>query len=130
MRDEAAPGVFHAVGETIGRATELIQIEFRLAKAELTEKAARVGAGLSLVMTGGVLCTAALFLLLQAVVLGLIQAGVSPAAATLIVAALTIAAGFGLMMTGRKQLSAEALIPDRTLTDIKRDTVLVKEKLS
>ena len=73
MQAETAPGVFHAVGDTIGRATELIQIEFRLAKAELAEKAARAGAGLSLVMVGAVLLTAALFLLLQAIVLGLIR---------------------------------------------------------
>ena len=38
--------------------------------------------------------------------------------------------GFGFVMTGRKQLSAEALIPDRTLNDIQRDTALVKEKLT
>ena len=130
MRDDVAPSVFHAVGETIGRATELIQIEFRLAKAELAEKVARAGAGLSLVMIGGVLMTAALFLLLQALVLGLIAAGVSPVVATLIVAAATIGIGLGFVMTGRKQLSAEALVPDRTLNDIKRDTALVKEKLT
>jgi hypothetical protein len=118
MQVEPAPGVFHAVGETIGRATELIQIEFRLAKAELAEKAARAGAGLSLVMVGAILATAALFLLLQ------------PVAATLLVAVATMAIGFGFVMTGRKQLSAEALIPDRTLNDIQRDTALVKEKLT
>jgi Putative Actinobacterial Holin-X, holin superfamily III len=130
MLDERAPGVFHAVGETVRWGTELIQIEFRLAKAELAEKATRAGAGLSLVMVGGVLATAALFLLLQAIVLGLIQAGLSPMAATLLVAAATIAIGLAFVVTGRKQLSAEALVPDRTLNDIKRDSALVKEKLT
>jgi multisubunit Na+/H+ antiporter MnhG subunit len=101
MQIEPAPGVFHAVGETISRATELIQIEFRLAKAELAEKAARAGAGLSLVIVGAILLSAALFLLLQAVVLGLIVAGLSPVAATLLV---TVA--------------------------IKRDSAMVKEKLT
>lgn len=130
MQADAAPGVFQAVGETIGRATELIQIEFRLAKAELSEKAARAGAGLSLVMVGAVLLTAALFLLLQSIVLGLVALGLSAVAATLIVAAVTIAVGLGFVMTGRKQLGAEALVPDRTLNDIRRDTALVKEKLT
>lgn len=130
MQLESTPGVFHAVGETISRATELIQIEFRLAKAELSEKAARAGAGLSLVLVGAILVTAALFLLLQSIVLGLIAAGMSPVGATLVVAAVTIAIGGGFMMTGRKQLSAEALVPDRTLNDIHRDTALVKEKLT
>ena len=130
MQAEPAPGVFHAVGETIGRATELIQIEFRLAKAELAEKAAKAGAGLALVLVGAVLLTAALFLLLQAIVLGLIAAGLSPVAATLLVSIVVIAIGLAFVMTGRKQLSAEALVPDRTLNDIKRDTILVKEKLT
>jgi uncharacterized membrane protein YqjE len=130
MQVEPAPGVFHAVGETIGRATELVQIEFRLAKAELAEKAARAGAGLSLVMVGAILLSAALFLLLQSIVLGLIAAGMSPVGATLLVSVATIAIGLGFVMTGRKQLSAEALVPDRTLNDIQRDTALVKEKLT
>jgi uncharacterized membrane protein YqjE len=130
MQIEPAPGVFHAVGETISRATELIQIEFRLAKAELAEKAARAGAGLSLVIVGAILLSAALFLLLQAVVLGLIVAGMSPVAATLLVTVATIAIGLGFVMTGRKQLSSHAILPDRTLNDIKRDTAMVKEKLT
>ena len=130
MQAEPAPGVFQAVGETVGRATELIQIEFRLAKAELAEKAARAGAGLALVMVGAILLSAALFLLLQAIVLGLIAAGMSPVAATLLVAVAMIAIGLGFVMTGRKQLSADAIVPDRTLNDIKRDTAMVKEKLT
>jgi len=130
MQVESAPGVFQAVGETIGRATELIQIEFRLAKAELTEKAARVGAGIGLLMVGAVLMAAALFLLLQAIVLGLVAAGLSPVVATLIVAAVTIAIGLGFVMTGRKQITAQALVPDRTINDIKRDTAMVKEKMT
>ena len=130
MQAEPARGVFQAVGETVGRATELIQIEFRLAKAELAEKAARAGACLSLVIVGAILLSAALFLLLQAVVLGLIVAGLSPVAATLLVTVATIAIGLGFVMTGRKQLSSHAILPDRTLNDIKRDTAMVKEKLT
>ncbi len=130
MQAEPAPGVFQAVGETIGRATELIQIEFRLAKAELSEKAERAGGGLALILIGAVLVIPALFLLLQSIVLGLIAMGMSPVGATLLVAVVTIAVGLGFVMTGRKQLTAEALVPDRTLNDIRRDGALVKEKLT
>jgi hypothetical protein len=130
MRADNGPGVFHAVGDTVARATDLIQIEFRLFKAELAEKTVRIRAGLALILAGAVLLTAALFLLLQTIVLALITAGMSAVAATLLVAAATIAIGLALMMSGRKQLEADTLVPDRTLTDIQRDTVLVKEKLS
>jgi hypothetical protein len=127
---ETAPGVFTAVGDTIARATDLIQIEFRLAKAELTEKAAKAGAGLGLILVGAVLATAALFLFLQAIVLGLVRLGLSPLAATVIVAVVTMGIGIAFAVTGRKQLTAEALVPDRTLNDIKRDSAMVKEKLT
>jgi hypothetical protein len=122
--------MFEAVGDTLARATDLIQIEFRLFKAELAEKTVRIRAGLALVMTGAILLTAALFLLLQAIVLALMAAGLSALAATLVVAAATIAIGLAFLMSGRKQLDSDNLVPDRTLTDIRRDTALVKEKTS
>lgn len=130
MKDETAPGVFSAVGDTIARATDLIQIEFRLAKAELSEKAAKAGAGLALIVVGAVLASAALFLFLQAIVLGLIRLGLSPIAATVVVAVVTMGIGIAFAVTGRKQITAEALVPDRTLNDIKRDSAMVKEKLT
>jgi len=130
MRADTNPGVFQAVGDTVARAADLVAIEFRLAKAELAEKTVRIRAGLALIGAGAVLLTAALFLLLQTAVLALITAGMSPIAATLLVAAATVAIGFALVMSGRKQLDADNLVPDRTISDIRRDTVLVKEKMS
>ena len=62
MRDE--PGLFHALSDTISRATELVQLEFKVLRAELEEKAVRVKAGLAFILAGAVLVTAALFLML------------------------------------------------------------------
>jgi hypothetical protein len=128
MRDE--PGLFHALSDTISRATELVQLEFRVFKAELEEKATRVKGGLALIVTGAILITAALFLLLQAAVLALVQGGMSPAGATLLVGAACIAAGIAFVITGRKQVDGDALTPDRTIHGLQRDTRLVKEKLT
>ena len=130
LRDDQSPGLLHAVSETISRATELVQLEFKVFKAELEEKAIRVKAGLSLMVTGAVLVTAALFLLLQAAVLALVQSGMSPAGATLLVAAAAIALGLAFVFSGRKQIDGDVLAPDRTIRGLKRDTALVKEKLS
>jgi len=129
MRDEGT-GIIHAVGDTISRATDLVQLEFRVFRAELEEKATRVKAGLAFILTGAVLVTAALFLLLQAAVLGLVQGGMSPAGATLLVAAACIAAGLVFVVSGRKQLDGDMLTPDRTIHGIQRDSALVKEKLT
>ena len=62
--------------------------------------------------------------------MALVAAGLSPLAATLLVAAGTAAAGFGLVASGRKQLDPENLAPNRTFNDLQRDGALVKEKLS
>jgi len=129
MRDDG-PGILHAVTETIARATDLVQLEFRLFRAELAEKLTQVRAGLALILAGAVLVTASLFLLLQSIVIALVQAGMSPAAATLLVAVACIAVGFVLISGGRKKLDADNLVPDRTVNDLRRDSTLVKEKLT
>ena len=128
MRDE--PGLFNALHDTISRATELVQLEFRVFKAELEEKATKVKAGLALMVAGAVLVTAALFLLLQAAVLALVQTGMSPVGATLLVGAACIAAGFAFLVSGRKQIDADHLAPERTIHGLHRDTRIVKEKLT
>ena len=124
------PGVFHALGDTVARATELVRLEFRLARTELGEKAELMKAGLAMIVAGTGLLAAALFLVLQFIVMALIEAGLAPWAATLVVAALTVAVGLGLVGAGRKQLDANRLAPRRTLNDLQRDGAIVKEKLS
>ena len=124
------PTVFHAIGETVARASELIQLEIRLAKAELAEKSVHLKAGLASILIGAVLVTVGLFLVAQALVLLLIGMGLSPLAATLVVAAGFAGGGLALVAAGRKELDAGALTPNRTLNDLQRDRALVKEKLS
>jgi hypothetical protein len=128
MRDE--PGLFHALSDTVSRATDLIQLEVRVFRAELDEKLSHVKAGLSLIVSGAIFMAGALLLLLQAAVLGLVDAGLSPALATLLVAGAAIVIGVAFMLTGRKQMSGDTLAPERTIHHLQRDTRLVKEKLS
>ena len=124
------PTVFHAIGETVARASELIQLEIRLAKAELAEKSVHLKAGLATIIIGSVIFTVGLFLFAQALVILLVGLGLSPLAATLIVAALFAGGGLALVASGRKELDAGTLTPQRTLDDLQRDRALVKEKLS
>jgi hypothetical protein len=128
MNDE--PGLFHALSDTISRATDLVQLEVRVFKAELDEKLSQVKAGVSLIASGAIFIAAALFLLLQAVVLALVESGLSPALATLLVAGVCIVIGIAFMLLGRRQVDGDALAPERTIQDLRRDTRLVKEKMS
>ena len=129
MKPEA-PSVFHALGDTVAHAAELVQLEFRLAKTELGEKAALVKAGLVFIVVGAILLAATLLLVLQFLVVALVEAGLSPMLATFIIAALTAAVGIALITAGRKQLDATTLAPNRTLNDLQRDGAIFKEKLS
>jgi len=115
VRDE--PGLFHALSDTVSRATDLIQLEVRVFKAELDEKLSHVKAGLSLIVSGAIFIAGALFLLLQAAVLVLVEAGLSPALATLLVAGAAIVIGLAFVLTGRKQMRGGALALERTLHD-------------
>jgi hypothetical protein len=124
------PTVFQAVGEAVARASELIQLEIRLAKAELAEKSVHLKAGLAAILIGSVICTVGLLLFAQALVILLIELGLSPLVATLIASAAFAAAGIAIVAGGRKELDAGTLTPQRTLDDLERDRVLVKEKLS
>jgi len=125
-----SPTVFQAVGEAVARASELVQLEIRLAKAELAEKSVHLKAGLAAILVGAVILTVALLLLAQALVLLLITFGLSPLAATVIVAVVLAGVGIALVVGGRKELDAGTLTPHRTLADLERDRILVKEKLT
>ena len=117
-------GVLSVVTDAVRQAANLIQLEFRLARAELAEKAIELKAGLALVVAGAVLLTATLFLLLQAAVAVLVEAGLSPPLATLLVAAACAAAGIILTSSARKHLEPEALAPKRIMNELTRDSAL------
>jgi hypothetical protein len=122
--------VIDVATDAVAKAADLVQLEFRLARAELAEKAMALRSGLAFIAAGAVFMTGALFLLLQAAVVGLIEAGVAPTLATLLVAAACVAAGFALIASGRSRLDSDALTPDRTVRQLSRDTAMVKEKLT
>ena len=124
------PTVFQAVGEAVARASELIQLEIRLAKAELAEKSVHLKAGLAAILIGSVIFAVGLLLFSQALVILLVGVGLSLLAATLIVAVVFAGAGIALVAGGRKELDAGTLTPQRTLDDLQRDRALVKEKLT
>ena len=120
--------------DAVAQASNLVQLEFRLARTEMQEiiqERVKVwGAGAALVLAGAVFAGVGLLLLLQALVIALVAAGVPAVYATLIVAIGCIVLAAILVTIGRKQLSAGQLAPERTLDQLARDKDMVKEKLS
>ena len=124
------PGVVTLFTAAIAQSADLVQTEFRLARAEFSEKLAALRVGLALMAVGAIFLIAALGMLLQALVSVLIAAGMSPPAAILLVAGGAAAIGLVLFLMGQKRLSPEELVPDRTLTSLSRDGRMMKETVT
>ena len=124
------PGVVTLFTAAIAQSADLVQTEFRLARAEVSEKLAALRIGLALMAVGAIFLIVALGMLLQALVSVLIAAGMSPPAAILLVAGGAAVIGLVLFLMGQKRLNPDELVPDRTLTSLSRDGRMMKETVT
>ncbi len=124
------PGVVTLFTAAIAQSTDLVQTEFRLARAEISEKLAALRVGLAMMAVGAIFLIAALGMLLQALVSVLIASGMSPPVAILLVAGGAAVIGLVLFLMGQKRLDPEELVPDRTLTSLSRDGRMMKETVT
>jgi uncharacterized membrane protein YqjE len=124
------PGVVTLATAAFSQTADLLQTEFRLAKVELAEKMTAVRAGLIMILLGAIFLIAALGMILQALVSILINSGMSPPFAILLVAGGSAVIGLVLFMMGQNRLNPADLSPDRTLNSLSRDSRMVKETLS
>jgi Putative Actinobacterial Holin-X, holin superfamily III len=107
--------------DLIGQVTTLIRKEGQLARAEISEKATRALAGMAMILLGAMLLIPALVVLLQAAIMGLIGNGLDPTAAALLVGGAIFLIGMVLGLIGWSRVNAGALVPDKTIGQLKRD---------
>ena len=128
------PGIATLVADALSRSADLLQTEFRLARAELGEKAeafrASLIAGVTLMLVGCIFLIGAIVLLLQAVVVALVERGVSPPLAILIVAGGAAFGGIAVLIAGRKTIGNVDPTPERTMDSLQRDARMAKESLT
>lgn len=110
--------------------SQLLRSEVELAKAEMNEKASKLGSSVAAVAAGGAVLFAGLIVTLFAAVAGL--ARVLPAEhadwlAPLIVGAVVMLVGYFVLAVGRRGLRAENLAPKYTIASIRRDADMAKE---
>ncbi len=133
-RPSERPGIVTLVADALSRSADLLQTEFHLARTELAEKAdafrASLVAGLSMMLIGSVFLIGAIVLLLQAVVAALIEGGLSPPLAILIVAGASALGGIVVLMAGRKTIGSVDPTPQRTMDSLQRDARMAKESLT
>jgi hypothetical protein len=124
------PGVVTLATVALAQTADLVQAEFRLARAELAEKMSAIRASLIMLLLGAIFLIVALGMILQALASALINAGMSPPAAILLVAGAAAVIGFVLLLIGQKRLNPTELTPDRTLNSLSRDSRMMKETLT
>jgi len=124
------PGVVTLLTAAMSQSADLVQTEFRLARAEVSEKLAVLRTGIVMMVVGAIFLIAALGMVLQALVSVLIANGMSPPAAILLIAGGAAVIGLVLFLMGQKRMSPEELVPDRTLTSLSRDGRMMKETVT
>jgi hypothetical protein len=107
----------------------LFRKEIQLARAETSEKVTQIGVALGSIAGGAILALAALIVLLQALVIGIAEAGVPAGWASLIVGVVVAVIAYVLIHKGSSDLKAGNLAPSRTVDSLKRDAQVAKEQV-
>ena len=108
----------------------LVHQEAQLAKAELSEKVSQVTTGAGEIAAGGAVLFAGFIVLLFAAVGALelmIDSEHAIWIAPLVVGAAVMIVGYIVLARGRKQMSADSMVPERTVQSLQRDARLAKE---
>jgi uncharacterized membrane protein YqjE len=141
MEDRSAVAEGRSLGQLLKQlmreVSTLLRQEVELAKAEMSEKAARAGANLgALAVGGGVALLGALALLaaaiygLTALLDGFLSLRVAVWLAPLIIGLILSAVGYGLVRKTLARLKSESLVPRKTTQSLREDKEWLKEKIS
>lgn len=127
-RDEKSLG--QLFGDLANQLTTLVRQEIELARTEVTSKATSVGRDAAMIGAGGALVYAGFLGLMAALILLLIQAGLDPWLAALLVGLVVAGIGGALIARGRSALASADLAPRRTIETIQDDAEWAKERVS
>jgi hypothetical protein len=116
--------------ETVADVTDLVRSEVRLARAELNEKFNRVANAGALLGAGGVLLLVALIFLLQAAVRWLAIAGMPEEWGLILIGAAAAVVGAAVLYYGINSLKGSALVPRRSVEQVRADLSVMKEQVT
>jgi hypothetical protein len=117
------------VTRAVSEIAYLLQTEIRLARTEISDKLGKLATGGILIAAGAVLALAGLILLLFAIVQWLAIAGLPQEWGFLLVGGGVLLLGLGLLMKGTRNMKGSALVPHRTIDQLKADLSIVKEQM-
>jgi uncharacterized membrane protein YqjE len=113
--------------QVISEVAYLLQTEIRLARAELSEKVASLASGGAMIGAAAILALLGLFILLLGAVRWLEIAGLPDRWGYLLVGGVVLIVGIGLVLAGVNRLKASALVPRRTIDQLRADFSVAKE---
>lgn len=123
---EPTPGLRDLIWGIAGDASDLVRGEMALSRAEAEQKIDRVTAGLISLLGAMLLAFAGLVIMLIGGAQAL--ARVLPNwAASLIVGGIVLVIGIALALIARRALSPSAMVPHRTIRNVKADTRVIRE---
>ena len=114
------------LGDALAQFAKLFQNEVDLAKAELGEKAQKIGGALVFVAAGAVLVIPALVMALFALSAALIASGWSQPVSYLMSAIVAAILAGALFAVGIKRLDARELTPHETIRQLDKDKTAMK----
>jgi hypothetical protein len=127
QRDDRSLG--QLFGDLTRQLGTLVRKEIELARTALPPRATPVGRDAAMLGAGGALAYAALLVALIAVALLLIDIGLTPWLAFLIVAAIVGAIAAVLIQRGRAELQRAQLAPRQTIETLKEDAEWAKQQV-
>jgi hypothetical protein len=113
--------------DVVSQLTHLFQTEIRLVRAEVNEKVSRAANGGALIGAGAIILLPAVFILLLAAVRWLAVAGLPEHWGLVLVGGLVAVIGVALLMKGINSLKGPALVPRRTIEQVRADLSIAKE---
>jgi xanthine/uracil permease len=126
---EDSRGIGDLLGDLGRQVSTLVRKEIDLARVEVTSSVGRMSRGAAMAGAGGALLYAGLLVLLLAIVLGLIQAGMDAWLAALLVAVVVMAIGGLITSMGVKQMQSTELAPKQTAETVRENVEFVKEQM-
>jgi hypothetical protein len=112
--------------DLIGQLTALVRKEGQLARTEISEKVSRALSGVALILVGAILLIPALVILLQAALVGMMENGMEPTLAAIIVGGAALALGLILGLVGWSWVKPASLVPDKTIDQLQRDAAVAR----
>ena len=117
------------LGDLGRQVSTIVRKEIDLARVEIMSGIGRMGRGAATTAAGGALIYAGLLVVLIAIVLALIDAGLDPWLAALIVGAVALLVGGLVTALGVQQVRTTEIAPKQTAETVRENVEFVKEQV-